>query len=473
MRVAPSPSVVACRGSRLLLASALVLASAAAVSAQTPRVQGPFAGLFGGQGNRNVTHSLGVRASLFGVYQDILQPSADLLRQLDPRFQKTGTFGGVSGGIAYSYLRSTRRASLSTGSNASASTFSTRPDLVIASYRGVAAFRASLTRRVTFSTTGTGSYTPFYSFGSDITTVDPAPIGAGLPGGQILVPGSLPMGGLDATIPGANFGIGAFFGPTVMAASNTGVNANLTSRTTVGISGNYMQMWLLDSDLHSSIWGSGAVLRHRLTRQLSARAGYRRLVSQVSSPGTQAFVQHGIEAGLDYGDTFGFNIGRRTVLTFAPGASIMRWNNATRLFLTGNATLVHHIARSWTASSSYARNVSYLAGFDQPMVTDMARSSLGGTLSRRVRFTALGSWMRGQFSFSGQQAFTWYIASSGISVALARPVSLFAQYAYTRADVPGGVGAVFPTRRIARQTVSVGLSLFAPILSRTDGRGPQ
>lgn len=464
---APSPaSVVVCRGSRLLLASTLVLASAAAVSAQTPRVQGPFAGLFGGQGNRNVTHSLSVRGSLFGVYQDVLEPSADLLRQLDPRFQRAGLFGGVSGGLAYGYSRSARRASFAAGSNASASTFSARPDLVIASYNGSASLSANLTRRVTFSTAGTGMYTPFYSFGSAITAVNPSPIGAAAgPGGQILVPGALPIGGLDATIPGANFGVGAFFGPTLTFASTAGLNANLTSRTTLGVFGDYMQMRLLESDLNSTIWGTGGLVRHRLTRQLFARVGYRRMVGQVNSAGAEPFVQHGIEAGLDYGDSFGFDLGRRTRLTVAPAASIMRWNNRTQFFLIGSATLVHNIARSWTASASYVRNVGFLAGFGQPVLTDTAVSSLGGTLSRRVRFTTMGSWLRGQFGFANQQAFTWYVASSGISVAVARPVSVFAQYAYTRADVPGGSSAAFPSQRIARQTVSVGLTVFAPIFS--------
>jgi hypothetical protein len=469
VRVALSPSVV-CRGSRLLLASALVLASAAAVSAQTPRVEGPFSGLFGGQSaNRNVSHSLGARASLFGVYQDILEPSADVLQQLDPRFQRSGVFGGVSAGLAYAYFRSARRASFSAGSNASASTFSARPDLVIGSYSGVASLSANLTRRVSFLASGTGSYTPFYNFGSSITTVNPSPIGAGFPGGQILVPGALPIGGLDATIPGANFGIGAFFGPTVMLGTSTGLTANLTSRTSLGIFGDYVQMRLLESDLTNSMWGSGGVLRHRLTRQLFARLGYRRAVGRLNSPGAQPFIQHGIEAGLDYGDSLSFNLGRRTRLTVAPAASVMRWNNRTQFRLNGSATLVHNVGRSWTASAAYVRDVGFLAGFGQPLVSDSAMSSLGGTLSRRVRFTAMGSWMRGRFGFSDQPAFNWYVASSGVSVALARPVAFFTQYAYTRADVPGGASVVFGARRVARQTVSIGLTLFAPIFN-TNGR---
>ncbi len=462
------------RVGRLLLAGTCVLAGAGSVSAQTPRIEGPFAGLFGGASrNRTVSQSLDVRGSLFGVWQDILEPPADQLRLLDPRFQKTGVFGGVSGAAAYGYQRAARRSSLFFGANAGATTFSSTPDLVIGNYSGMSGLTTNLTQKISFSATGMGGYSQFYNFGSNLGTLATPTVG-NVP---IISQGTLPFGGgqgagfgsgfgIDQVLPGAAFGLGAFLEPNVILGGTSSLGMNVSSRTTLSAFSDYREFMLVRSNLRTDFWSSGVSVQHRIVRRLNARAGYQRFVNRIRGSNSQQFTQNGIVAGLDYGDAFRFNLGRRTTLTLAPTASISRWVNQTQFRVNGTATLSSSFGRTWMTSVSYVRDLGFLAGFGQPILSDSVMGSIGGGLGPRLRWTNLAGWMRGQIGFDAAAGFHWYVASSSLSVALAKPVGLFVQYAYTQASVPVGSSPVFTTPRIARQTVIAGLTAHAPIFSR-------
>jgi hypothetical protein len=454
---------VLCRGSRLLLASALVLASAAAATAQTPRVEGPFSGLFGGQSrNRNVRQSLDVRGSVFGVHQEVLRPSAASLRELDPRFQRSGTFGAVSGAASYSYQRSARRASFLLGGNATAASYSTRPDLVMASYNGVSGINANLTRKITLSTTAFGSYAPFYNFGSGAA---PPPTFGNSP---LLVQGSLPGGGgFDQTLPGSNFGFNAVFLPNTTYGGSVGLTGNVSTRTTLSAIGDYRDFKFIDSGSPGfRTLGGMATVRHSLTRRVALRFGYGRFASTTyGAAQSQRLSRDNYEAGLDYADLLRLQLGRTTTLAFAPNAAVMHWNGRTQFRLNGSASLTHGMGRTWSASAGYIRDTGFVIGFQQPVLTDSAVGSLGGMVGDRVRWTTTGSWMRGQIGFDSPTSFSWTSATSGLSVALGRSIALFGQYGYYAFNVPPGAFSLTTVPQFARQTVSVGLSVFAPIFS--------
>src|SRR4029078_7598715 len=95
---------IACLGVFFSICSVAFLCMLSTAHAQTPRVQGPFAGLFGG--TSTATHSLDFRGSLFGAYQEVfLPPEEEELAVLDPLFQKTGKFAGAAGTLHYTYGR--------------------------------------------------------------------------------------------------------------------------------------------------------------------------------------------------------------------------------------------------------------------------------------------------------------------------------------------------------------------------------
>lgn len=471
MRLRWSSPVVIGRTLRPLLAGALVLGSAAVVSAQTPRVEGPFSGLFGGQsGNTKVTQSLDVRGSLFGVYQDVLKPSEDLLRELDPRFRKTGTFGGAAGSVSYAYSRSARRASMFASANANAASYSVRRGIIAGPYSGTAGFNANLTRKITLSSSAFGMYSPFFNIGATgaLGTLG----GLGTPGiGGGFGGGGGQVGGLDQTLPGSDFGLAAALEPVIGFGSMVGVGANLSSRSSLSFAGNYQDTRLVHaSNGNFSTWGSNVTFRHSITRRLALRLGYGRWINTTSIAGSQQrFSRDNYEVGVDYGDQFTFRLGRRTTLALAPAASVMQWNGQTQFRLNGSAMLNRGMGRSWSAMVGFVRSTGFVVGFQQPILSDMASVSLGGLLAPRLRWTSIASWMRGQIGFDDQGHVTTYMASSGVSLAVARPLAMYAQYAYTAYETPPGSLSVLALSQFARQSVSVGLTVFAPIFG--GGRG--
>jgi hypothetical protein len=458
-----APAQIAASAGRVLAATAVVYAcTAASAGAQTPRVQGPFAGLFGGgAGNRSTTQSLDVRGSLFGVWQDVLEPPADLLRELDPRFQKSGTFGGAAGSLAYSLQRNARSSGFFISANASAADYSVQPETVMATYNAASGLTAQLTRRISFATSASAIYAPFYNFGS----------GSARTGNDLIgqLPGALPTGspiggaGFDQTIPGAEFGLNAVYEPNITLGGNASVNAQLSNRSSLSFTGEYRTVRLTEtSDVSYDSWASAATFRHNITRRLVFRAGYRRDISSYGEG--QHFARDGYELGLDYGDSLTIPLGRRTTLSLAPAASVVQWNDDTHFVLNGSATLTRSMGRTWSASAGYVRDLQFVLGFGEPVLMDSAIVTLGGTVVSRLRWMSSAGWSRGRIGFDDDAShFTWYTASTGPSIALSRNLALYATYAYYSYDVPSGASSFPLLTKFSRQNVSVGLTAFAPV----------
>lgn len=445
---------------RVLAAVVVVCGCTAQAAAQTPRVEGPFAGLFGGQaGDRRVNHSLEARGSVFGLYQDVLRPTAQEVvdYQLDPRYQESGAFGGVSGALDYAYRRTAKRSGFYVNGHAAAADYSVQPEDIAAVYNASVGLNTQLTQKVTFNASGYAGYAPFYNFGAAMIP------GAGPTPGVPLV-----GGGIDQTLPGSNFGFGAIFDPNVNVGALSGITANLSKRDTLSVLADYRATRLLGPQDTAytgyTAWNAGATYLHKLTRQLSLRLGYHREASRYSNS-DQRFTRNGYEIGVDYGDAFNLQLGRHTTLSIAPSASVVRWNDDTHFRVNGSVVLTHNMGRTWTASARYVRDLSFVIGFTEPILSDTVGGSVGGTLSRRVRWTSSADWSRGGIGFSGGSHYGWYSATSNLSVALSRRVAPYVQYTLYGYDVPPGSTSMPMLSTFLRQTVSAGLTLFAPIFS--------
>jgi hypothetical protein len=446
----------------------MVLACASVGSAQTPRVEGPFSGLFGGQSqNRDVTQSLDLRGAVYGVWQDVISPSSTLLREVDPRYQASGTFGVGSGSIDYMYRRAVRRSAFYVNGYAAAAEYSVLPESIPATYRASAGISSQFSQKVVFSAGAYASYAPFYNFGSTGVAAPPTNL-------PILVNGSLSSvssiggGALDQTLPGSNFGIASIYQPSVNLGGNTSATATLSARSSLSFYGDYRYVALTDVNATASdVYSAGLTYRHSLTRHLTLRLGYRYELDRFRAPANQEFTNSGYEIGLDYGDAFTLPLGRRTTLSVAPAIGVSRYNSSTHFRVNGTVTLLHSFGRSWSASAAYIRDMGYDVGFLQPILSDTAQLSLGGMLSHRVRWTTLGSWARGQIGFTGDAQYTWYSATSSVSIAIKRQIAAFAQYGYYVYDVPVVTAALFTFPHFERQTVSVGMTFFLPVFSST------
>ncbi|MBS1817542.1 MAG: hypothetical protein JSU08_06415 [Acidobacteria bacterium] len=442
-------------GRGLLAAAASLAVCASAASAQTPRVEGPFSGLFGGNpANRQILQQFDLRGSLFGVYQEVLEPSESQLRDLDPRFQRSGTFGGASGGASYQYQRIARRASFFTRANASGAQYTVSGNTVAVMLDASSGFTSQLSKQISFGVSGSAGYAPFYNF-NQLTSA----------------PGSLPNApiGSDQILPGAGFGFGAAYEPNVNLGASTNLSANLTRKSRLSVMGDYRTIWLTKS--HSYGYDTAmasANYSYSITRQLSVRAGYRREISTLGSPGggrQPSYARNGFEVGVDYGDALTLALGRRTTLRVAPSASVVRWNNSTYFRVNGSASLTYNFARSWTAAANYTRDLGFMIGFTQPILSDTAGATLAGMLAKRVRLTNGVSWTHGRIGFGDAPTLNWYTASSSLSVAVNRRIAIFSQYSYSVYDVPPGSWSLVSVSRFARQAVNVGLTAYVPVFS--------
>ena len=139
---------------------------AAPVSAQTERMRGPFSGLFGGGRPAANSQSLNLRASLFAVQQNVRLPKDFDLTLLDPRFQTSSRFAGVSSSLDYQFSRRSDKSSFSVGATgfvADYSLFPKDPQYGVNTSSG-AGFSTKLTRKITLTSSALGSYGTQYSF---------------------------------------------------------------------------------------------------------------------------------------------------------------------------------------------------------------------------------------------------------------------------------------------------------------------
>jgi hypothetical protein len=133
----------------------------------------------------------------------------------------------------------------------------------------------------------------------------------------------------------------------------------------------------------------------------------------------------------------------------------------------GNATLTHTIGRTWQADATVVRSLGFLAPFQQPVVYDTAFATLSGQLFRRMVWTSLGGWSRGETAGQSQPPTKTAQAATMLGFGLTRRIQAFVQYAYYSNRVPGGLTPISTLTNFDRQIATVGLSFFQPIIHST------
>jgi hypothetical protein len=418
---------------------AAITCIAAPAAAQTPRATGPFAGLFGGPSPQ--TQTLDVRGSLFGLYQDVLVPE-DTLQSLDPRFQKTSTLGGASATLSYASNRRGDNSSFVFGGRGGVADYSVSPDVPQAFFDARTALSTRLARKISFNASGGASYAPYYDFAPFATE-----------------------GFSDPSLSTPEFGFAALAQPLVNVNAAFGVTDNFTKRSSMSLQVDGHESRLIGSDIGTigniRMYGAQATFNHRLTRTMGFHLGYgRRQETTYGTPDTPAPRYDSIDAGLDYGGS----VARRTTLSFGTSTAIAYWANSSHVRLNGNAAITRGIGRTWSASAAYARAMESMVGFRAPVLSDSVNVSAGGLVAPRVTWRAGVGWTRGQVGFGGTDPFSAYMGRSGIQVALTRKLAAYAQYGYYRYQVPVRSTTLALLSHFERQTVSIGLRAWLPLL---------
>jgi hypothetical protein len=414
---------------------ALVVCAAPAFA---QRAAGPFSGVLGAIADPDSRHTLDLRGSLFGSWDDTLTSSD--ATAIDPRFLRSGGSSGASGSLTHARRSSRIQWLSSAGSSMRLS--GTESSARAAAFNGQTSLNADVSRGVSLSFSGSAAYSPYYSF---------AP-------------------GLDGRLSSVGAFGGGFGSATVAERNRTfaggaAIDMKFSRRDSFQISGNGSRFEFLDNaDNSVDSFGAQARFSHQLTRGLEFHAGFGRNEARYRGALEAPAASNSIDVGVGYGDTLSFS--RRTSFSFASSTSALRWNDSTHYQLNGNATLSRAFGRSGSGSLGYVRATQFNAGFREPVQTDTVSGGFSNQLGRRASWSAQAGYVHGNIGFGSTSSnYNSYQAGGGLNIAVTRRLSMFTDYSFYQYDVPAGATTFTSLQKFSRQSVTAGLSVWAPLVA--------
>ena len=437
----------------------------AAPSTGTPRANGPFSGLFGA--SSSPSHALDLFGSMFAAYQEVLLPPAEReAAALDPLFQQSQTFEGASAGLTYMYNRHGNRSFFNVSGNGAVADYSIRPDVIQYSAGASAStgIFGQMSPKIHYTTSVGASYAPYLGY---------SPFSSAL------------SGSVDQTFVGPQFGVAATPSQNLSVTGGAQITDQLSRRSSLSASLDYSRLFVL-GDAGVGYEGRTGTFRytHQFFRRLYIYGGYRYSEYRYAAS-DQVSRQQGADIGFNYGDSLTLQLGQHTTASFfgsvtgATGTDGVgpHASTSTHYAGVGSASIEHTMGRSWSSAAAYYRSLTFVAFFDQPMLTDTATGSLSGLLAPRLSWHSAVGWVRGQVGFGDRTAnngLNATYASSSLTFGVTQRVGLYAQYLYYRFELPTGpyTRIALPTHS-ARQIVSVGLSAYLPIFHHERHEGSQ
>jgi len=226
-------------------------------------------------------------------------------------------------------------------------------------------------------------------------------------------------------------------------------------------------------DPQTGIWTQrmSAGMSVAVWRRLRVRGGYRYEESHYSNA-PRPYHYRAFELGLDYGEGTGaeLQLTRHTTLTLDGGLGVFAdVRGAQHYQLTGRATLVHDMGRTWSSEAGFYRGLdSSELLFQAPVLTDTLFAQMHGIISRSLGFHASTTAERGAVGIVGVGHGTERItANTGLQRSLTRRLALSLDYTYFKylfeSDVarPTGVPA-----QSSSQGITVQLRTWMPLYQR-------
>ena len=218
--------------------------------------------------------------------------------------------------------------------------------------------------------------------------------------------------------------------------------------------------------------------RHDVGRYMGAQLGYSYGRSRHVLPTGRAatFPSSRILATIDYNRDLTPQMSRRTTLSLRAGTNVVGrqpletpTDQSDRLaFVTASAGLLHELGRTWSAQITYGRDLRFLDGFGEPIITEGVSSQIGGAVTRRLGFSAFSQYAKGKGVSRGlAPTFTTFQSSAQLQLALTRYASMFTQVYRTVYD-SGVRGLSFPLlvpQNLRRYGVRFGVSLWTSLLN--------
>ncbi len=440
------------RNTSLLFGLVAVLGAAPSARAQAPRPQRPYSSLFGGGGGETARQMLTINASVSGGY-DLTSGAAreggGIAASPDLQRLPRGGYGQAAATLSYTANR--KRGGGAASVSTTGRRYTAAGDNFLGSYAGAASGWLQAARRTLVTASESSSFQPFLSYGffAAATGADLGP--AGLSG---------------------------FTAPSFDTATENGnqwrhnvaasVTQGLTARTSVSFRAGYDATRVSLASRNLTSYSTDARLALRIARGLGAHGGYGYREGRYGdAPQSRDQRLHNFDVGLDYNRPLSFS--RRTTLTFGSGSTVVQDSNRTVFRLTGNAHLTYELRRSWNLALAYTRDAGFLQNLREPVFADSLSLSLGGMASRRVQMsTGLGAAL-GTVGLTGGSGYNSYFSTSQMTVGMSRHVGLSLIYSFYHSSFDPSVPLpVAASRRLERQSVQGGVTVWLPVMKRAE-----
>lgn len=421
----------------------------------------PFRGIFGAPASAESPHSLFLTGSVFAAYDDNVTEGLSDRRVGAPWLQKPGTYQGANAGLNYTFSLDGERVDLRGGAGAQIQYFRHEDRSgTLPSTQADVALNLRLSSSLTFSVRQSAAYRSTYN--------------AAL---------TMPVDEEGAHVIGAatDPALDLFEWRAVQLATRVNLSQRFGRYASLGASYHLRSTTTLDQESPDSRFhdytahtGSIGFLYSRpMTRAATLQLGYGIRVTDGRSRTGEPEIMHNVNAGVNYSRALSFS--RRTSVRFGTGSAILvsepvagtteEGGRRTQARLTGHAALVHEIGRTWTADLGYTRGFRTRDGFDQLYFTDAITANLGGLISRRISFTATGTWADSSIGEGRLKGHRGQSASAQLTYGLTRFLALYSTYVYTHYRFDEGIQLDdrFP-RQLDRHGVRVGVTTSVPLI---------
>lgn len=416
----------------------LVAAVPGSARAQGQGPGGPFGGLFGRTPPRTgfeIT-ALDFRTAIGGQFDDDLPvPSVGT----DGR-PSSGATSGVTAGLAFERRVERLRFNIRAGSTYQQ--FFQVPRFGATTYDASSLLVAKVGTRLVVDASVNAMRSPFFQIAPIVPTSSPLP---------------------EVPVPGDRFSVRTLANDNFEGTA--GITSQYSKRSTLSFGATARETRFLHQPQNNfRVLGGRGLWRHRLSRNFSARLGYGYEEARTRSLGSATFVHETIDLGIDFEREM--KLARRTQFTAFTQTSMLRENRGERRYrLNGGASIARGFKRTWSSSLIFNRTTEFLAGFTTPLFSDSLSAAVGGQLARRVEWTGGVGGGRSQVGFGADRFFT-YSGTTRLSAGLTRHLGLYAQYTYYHYELPPGSSVIELLPEMSRQSVSVGLSAWVPIINR-------
>jgi hypothetical protein len=207
-------------------------------------------------------------------------------------------------------------------------------------------------------------------------------------------------------------------------------------------------------------------LKRRLSPSFVFHAGYGFGSASVATSESAAGIRHDIDFGFAFARPLPFS--GRTVLETETGSTLLSDGLSNRLRLVVRGSLARDLAPRWSSRIEYSRPMQFVAGFQQPFLSDALGLNLDGQLGRVWFLSIAGRVARGSVGFNtGAPQYDSYTTSVRVRRQIGRAWHVEAESFATRFRFTGSerVGVSLPSR-LERQGVRAGLSWSAALFRR-------